>query len=385
MKILSFLNVSNRGRLDADSGFIIYNLLVDYFLAQGHSFIFVAPEPLDNLNCKHIPFEFGDNKYSVRFNFQWESIYNIIKQELPDVIIVNQIELMANYKSIIETLGIKTIIAGYTHYIPFGVDSDGKMIIDPTLNNGNIGKSIRLNFLSGLEASDVIFTHSNTSLNYIKNLYFKMGLEFPEHKFIINPPPKDPKLMKTDNQLCHSKEIIYNHRLYSHYGGAFFLEFVGSIIEKCDVNVKVFDILGKRSEERKRLDPSVEIIKEQLQSIKQVEIKTANRVEYVTEIKSARVAIAPYKNNAIWSMSCIDALSMGIPVVAPSFAWFDEFIPDYLKFTSIEEAVSIAHKLLTDDMFWKASSEEAVKLTEHLSPDIIATKFLETFNHLLNN
>lgn len=53
MRILTFLNVSNRSRMQADSGYIFYNLLSPYFTKQ-NSFYFASPEPLSDCNCIHI-------------------------------------------------------------------------------------------------------------------------------------------------------------------------------------------------------------------------------------------------------------------------------------------------------------------------------------------
>lgn len=73
MRILTFLNVSNRSRMQADSGYIFYNLLSPYFTKQ-NSFYFASPEPLSDCNCIHINKEFGFNKYEVRFSFDWSKV-----------------------------------------------------------------------------------------------------------------------------------------------------------------------------------------------------------------------------------------------------------------------------------------------------------------------
>lgn len=49
MRILTFLNVSNRSRMQADSGYIFYNLLSPYFTKQ-NSFYFASPEPLSDIH-----------------------------------------------------------------------------------------------------------------------------------------------------------------------------------------------------------------------------------------------------------------------------------------------------------------------------------------------
>ena len=103
MRILTFLNVSNRSRMQADSGYIFYNLLSPYFTKQ-NSFYFASPEPLSDCNCIHINKEFGFNKYEVRFSFDWSKVMEIISKVSPDVLIVNQVEQVPHYKAIILSL-----------------------------------------------------------------------------------------------------------------------------------------------------------------------------------------------------------------------------------------------------------------------------------------
>lgn len=383
MKILSFLNVSNRQKIDADSGYIFFNILSPFFSQGKNSFTFVAPIPLDDPFCKHIPFELGDNKYAVRFNFPWAKIVNIINEEKPDVVIVNQIELIPNYKAVLETIGSKSIIVGYAHYIPFGIDDFGNTYLDPTLDNGGIGKSIKLSFMAGLLSADLIFTHSMTSLGLIKKLHTDLGIAYCDEKYIINPPPRDPKFVSTSNTPIKNK-VSYNHRLYANYGGDFFVDLANLLTEKFAITLNVFDVLGERSKERKNLDPSVEIIKEKLSKISQVNIIDMDRKSYREELKESLFAIAPLRKNAVWSMSCIDAMGMGIPVIAPKIAWFDEFFPEHFKFDSLESAVSLVDKLLTDELFWEKASVESIKKTEELVPMNIANKFLDNFERILS-
>ena len=118
MRILTFLNVSNRSRMQADSGYIFYNLLSPYFTKQ-NSFYFASPEPLSDCNCIHINKEFGFNKYEVRFSFDWSKVMEIISKVSPDVLIVNQVEQVPHYKAIIQALGINVSIVSYAHYIPY--------------------------------------------------------------------------------------------------------------------------------------------------------------------------------------------------------------------------------------------------------------------------
>lgn len=121
---------------------------------------------------------------------------------------------MPHYRAILETLGIKALIATYAHYVPYDIE-DGLFCYDSSLNNANLGISIVSCFLSGLQLSDIVFTHSKLSLSLLMALYKKNNLEFEKEKFIINPPPMDPFLQS--NNPIPQKKCFYNHRLYKHY------------------------------------------------------------------------------------------------------------------------------------------------------------------------
>ncbi len=82
-------------------------------------------------------------------------------------------------------------------------------------------------------------------------------------------------------------------------------------------------------------------------------------------------------------MSCIDSLGMGVPVIAPDVAWFSEFIPKDLRYSSIDEAMDIIDKLINDSDFWRKKSAQANKLISSLSPESIANTFLDEFYKLI--
>ena len=382
MRILTFLNVSNRSRMQADSGYIFYNLLSPYFTKQ-NSFYFASPEPLSDCNCIHINKEFGFNKYEVRFSFDWSKVMEIISKVSPDVLIVNQVEQVPHYKAIIQALGINVSIVSYAHYIPY-LFVNNVFQYDESLNNGGIGFSVCMSFLSGLEMSDVVFTHSQTSKDYLRKLYAKYSIHFCEEKFKINPPPYDPFLL--DNNTQCSKRIIYNHRLYRHYGTDFLFNLAKAITSKYNkIEVDVFDVLGERTAIQKRMDPSVDIARETLSKINGVKLinDTHKRARYYECLKGALFSIAPYRQNCIWAMSCIDSLGMGVPVIAPDVAWFSEFIPKDLRYSSIDEAMDIIDKLINDSVFWRKKSAQANKLISSLSPESIANTFLDEFYKLI--
>ncbi len=380
VRVLCFLNVSNKDNLSTDSAYIFYNTLVKDFLNEDIDFLFASPRPLSNENIKHIPFDFGNSKYAVRFNFNWDKIEQIIKQENPDVLLINQIELIPNYKALIEHLELSTIkIIGYAHYIPYFFQKN-KINTDTSLNAGNINETIQLSFLSGILSADVIFTHSKTSLQNIKSLLEKYNKSFNPHKFIINPPPKDPLFIyNSPNE--HSNRIIYNHRLYEHYGTSFLLETISNLNQIGDFEFEIFDILGNRDTKRKRLDTSVEKYRQALSKYENVTIRVDgnNRDIYKEAFNGALCCLAPYRKGTPWSMSCIDSMALGIPCVAPKFDWFKEFMPNELLYSSPKKLVEIIQKLNSDLDFWLAMSKKSYECTKKLTSCKIAKKFISEF------
>lgn len=384
MNILSFMNVSNRQFLETDSGYVFYNILSNYFSQNGNHFTFAGPAPLHSHSTHHIPMELGKNKYEARFSFPWNKISQIFKDESPDIVLVNQIELLSNYRAVIESTKAKAKLIGYAHYIPFGVDANSKIFIDTSLNAFHLYESILLNFLSGLQAADLIFVHSKTALDFIAALYRYFSVAFPEDRFEIIPPPRDPYLIDHPNHRC-SSTIVYNHRLYKHYGTQFLLNLATLLSQKITATINVLDILGSRTLERKQLDDSVDILKEQLQAMPSVHVTNngLNRYSYKGELLKARCILAPYRLACTWSMSCIDSMGMGIPVIAPDIAWFKEIIPADLRFKTLEEAVTIIEKIMKDDEYWNQKSLEVRAQTTTLAPEIIAKKILNKFYSLM--
>lgn len=383
MKILTFLNISNRKNLRADSAYIFYNILSKYFTSN-NEFIIASPMALEDDKSIHIYKEFGYNKYEVRLSFCWNEIVNLINSVRPDILLINQVEQVPHYKAVIESLGLKISIASYAHYIPY-VYNHSKIVPDMSLNNAGLGKAIIMSFFSGLILSDVVFTHSQTSKEMLQKLYEKFLEPFDENKFIIAPPPLDPYLK--DNNENPTKKAFYNHRLYKHYGSELFIELAQIINDNFDIEMNVLDALGERSEIQRRMDPSVDLARNKLSKINNVKIinSTFERSEYKRYMKGALFSIAPFRENCIWAMSCIDSMGMGVPVIAPKIAWFKEFMPSDLCFITVEEALQIVEKLVNDKEYWMSKSQQVKGIVSNLEASQIANVFLNTFQKVKLN
>lgn len=385
MDILSIMNVTNRQSIRSDSGYVFYDLLAPH-LTKEHNFTFVGPFPLNDLKSSHVFMDLGHNKYETRFSFPWSEVSSILSIKKPDVVMVNQIELLPNYKAVCMALDINPVLVGYSHYVPFGFDLEEKLITDSSLDKGGLSHSIRLNFLSGIEAADQVFIHSQTGAYFIRTACKLHGIHLDENKLKILPPPYDPLMLNDDPSTVRSK-VVYNHRLYKHYGTESFINIAKKLAIVLPVDIHVFDILGQRSPERIKLDNSVEVFKDQLMLLERVKLINdgGDRVEYKKNLSNALCSVAPKKPTSIWAMSCIDSMGMGIPVVAPNVAWFAEFISKDLLFNSEDEAVDIIAHLYRDKDFWLQKSQEARAKIQALSPKETALRFLYHFEEALQS
>lgn len=368
------MNVSNIDNINCDSGYIFQIQLGNSLLTLGHEFTLVIPAKIKNDLIKHKFYGFGTNKFQVRFSFDWVKITTIINEIKPDVIISNQPELSSNIKAIMLSENLKSKLYTYVHYYPFTVLSNGNILFDPSLNNGNFCESIIFSFVAGLLASDKILVHSKYAKHLLNALcnYYNIGLKKKE--IIVLPPPFDrfiSKGEKTEN----GNGVLYNHRLYKQYGTDFLIDFAKTIETKFDWKIIITDILTNRNLNRKLLDTSVDKFKTELSTLSNIVIREDgnNRKIYRDIICTSKISLAPYRKNCTWSMSVIDCMSAGIPVIAPNFAWFKEFIPKELLFDSKEGLIKLSKKLFDDRFFYSDMSTTVADL-------ILSNKNLDSNN-----
>ena len=380
MKYLSFLNISNIDNINCDSGYIFQRQLGLSLIELGHAFTLVIPSILDDSSINIRYHDFGSNKFQVRYSFNWEKISEIIKTSEVDVIISNQSELSANIKSLLisEKLDIK--LYTYIHYFPFSLTNSGQIIFDSSLNNKNFCQSVLLSFISGLLASDKILVHSRYSIFLLHNLIKHFNISINSDNISILPPPYDNYIAEGTLFDNDNKHILYNHRLYKQYGTEFLLKFVEEIKKHDSYKVVITDLLFNRNIKRTYLDTSVDLYRSKLLLSSNIIYRTDgnDREIYRKIICSSKIALAPYRKNCTWSMSVIDCLSVGLPVVAPKFAWFKEFIPNQLQYSSKKDLQVIIKKLFCDRHFYSDMSllvRDITVNTNKLSGRYIASEF----------
>ncbi|MDH3649051.1 MAG: glycosyltransferase [Saprospiraceae bacterium] len=379
MRIQSFLNVSNQDDIQSDSGFVFQKLIASELISRGHDFCFVSPVPLGVEGALHEFHEFGNNKFQVRFNFAWDRIQAIIEEYQPDVLLINQAELSANFRSILCTIGSSAQLITYVHYLPVNKDQDGRFEVDSSLNNADLGLPILLSLLGSVKVSDKVLVQSKFAKKTLKETLHLFRIPFESNKIFIVPPPFDPFLVSSlaDNEIPRQC-IMYNHRLYEHYGTDYFLKIIKSLKDKTEIQFLVADLLASRNGTRQKLDNHVDHYRSELKLQPNVSFaRNKNRNDYKKAIEQCRAGLAAYRKMAVWSMSVVDCLGMGVPVIAPNFASYPEFIPQSLLYNSFEEFQNILDSLFNSDTFWEEVSAEGKDKIKPFSPAIIAGRLTE--------
>ena len=364
MNILSLLNVSNISNLEADSGYVFQKLLMKEILSQrpDWNFFFISPRGTETIDERihNIEIDYGHNKFEARFNFPWLELKEKIEKIIPKVnlIYINQAELATNFKALATTLcpERKIPMISYYHYLPlepshlhFGKEEktlDYDMTVDPkekrfpssirfdqTLNNHDLALPIFLREIEAIQISDYNITCSNFGIDLLFSNAQKI-MPSVSGKIIAIPPPvsfdeiekslKDFK--RSDSQ---KKAILFNHRLYSHYGPEEFFEVIKKMYESVrqDFEIIITHPTHGRSVERSRLDPNVQRIENVITKMPFVKLKhSRTREEYYKTVANSYIAIGPMKPSALWSMSTVDALACGIPTLCPAYASFPEIL-----------------------------------------------------------
>lgn len=382
MKILSILNVSNRDNIGSDSGVIFHSLLFSELQKHGYNITVAAPFDIKIKNIEYAYFEPGKNKYDVRFRFNWDDYRKLIEKINPDIIFCHQVEQCASIRALLVTLGLsdKIRLVTYYHYLPILDVVDENIVWDPSLNHSGLAEIIFLKVLSAVKLSDIFFVTSEYSKKFLIQTAKKYNVQIDVQKIVIMPPPADPffEMKKAIKFRKNQKNILYSSRLYEQYGTDFLLEIIEHY-KNSNVRFIVTDFFANKSAERTRLDTKTEKYREFLRSQDHVIIRGDgdNRQVYKNEIvANASLVFGPYRKNANWSMSMIDAFMMGIPGIGPNCASFPEFMPSNLIYNNKETAISLIDKLLFDKNFWIKSSEQCHQSYQRFMPKEIVGIFI---------
>lgn len=300
---------------------------------------FICPKgaPPINENVEHIILDDDYlNKYSVRFNFPWNKLMGIsdILKDI-DFIIVNQPELVSNFRSLFETLDNKSIkIASYFHYVPIEkLPENGEIAYTSNMDHGNLAQIIFCRQLESLTIADYCITCSKYGIEFIREnakLLSESYNNLIDEKMISIPPPffLYDNAKEESSKQYKVKTFIYNHRLYDHYGTRTLFEWLTELYaQRKDFNILVTDPTGKRNEERNRLDKSVGYFHKWLCGLPFVKVEhIKHHRDYYNVLSRCYAGFAPLKPSALWSMSAVDVMTHGKPLIAPDYACFPEIL-----------------------------------------------------------
>jgi glycosyltransferase involved in cell wall biosynthesis len=198
----------------------------------------------------------------------------------------------------------------------------------------------------------------------------------------VIPPPSD-NFIQNDLEQGNNKtrRVLYNHRLYQTYGTGDFLDFIESC-QDLNFELAVSDPMPNRSSLRSGLNLTPSNFRMRIANIKNAVLYNGNvsREEYAKLILSSRVAFGAFRKACVWSMACIDCMSLGVPVIAPNYGAYPEFVPQELIFNDISAARILMQNLLNDDEFWNYSSKISQMKAAVFESSIIAPQFLDIFN-----
>lgn len=384
-RILYLLNISNPDKLSSDSGWLFADLLATALIDQGADVVIAAPAAVTDPRARFERTPVPATKYRARFEPDMDRLVSLIQRTRPDVVVANQIENAPAVRAALLEAKSEALLAGYCHYLPFSFTLTGQLRPDPAMDDASLAHPVRLAFVAGLAACDRVLVHSATAASSVACAGTRSGVEISERLRVV-PAPRDGRLVCSEEEITapvpgEAITGLYNHRLYAHYGTTRFLRLADRLTSEAEVKVglRVMDLFGSRSPERRALDDSPERLRDELAALNGVEILSdrGNRDTYRQVLASSHFALAPFRPGCPWAMSVVDAQAMGLPVIAPRWGWFAEHIDEELLFETNSEAVGLVERLATDPEFYLDHAKWAQETTKDFRVSLVAARYLE--------
>jgi glycosyltransferase involved in cell wall biosynthesis len=326
-------NISNDSNFEADSGYIFQRLLLPDILdnAENLRLFFLGHKKNKSWHKKiqMIPFYDKYDKFSTRFHFDWHNLKKEIGKLPPiDLFINNQPEHTLAFQMLFGTLQnthIPTI--SYYHYLPFHCEGE-KIIWDQSQNISNFSTPCILGRnLESAELSNINLIGSEFGKKILLKAYKEIKGKILKQPVEVISPPIETELFSLPVNKNETKKILYNQRLYKHYGTEIVLDIFNELAKKYTFKLIITDPTGKRSKEREKLDNNVMKFKKSLAKLPYVEVHHCKtRTEYHNLLREVDIAVAPFKPSALWSMAVADVLAAGKPVLCPNVGAFPELL-----------------------------------------------------------
>jgi hypothetical protein len=379
-RLLYPLNVTNPGRMWADSGWVFADLLVPALIDLGVQVTVAGPVAVSDPRAGHVPVAAPATKYRARFGHDVAGCADLLGTVRPDVVVANQVETAPGWRAAMLEAGVDARLVGYCHYLPYHLDEAGTLRLDVSLDDAGLGRTVLLAFFAGVLACDRVMVHSVTGRNWILAGADLLGLDLGDRVRIV-PAPADPRLVRTpqDPPPAGRPVGVYNHRLYEHYGTGLLVQIAHALaLAGSPVRLAVTDLLGARRRNPLRLDDSPRRYRAALRALPNVSLTTdtCDRHRYRRLLATASFAIAPLRANPIWSMSVIDCLTMGLPLLVRPRGWLAEIADPQLSFEQPHEAVTLIARLCEDPDFAATASKRCQTIAAGLAPAVVATAYL---------
>lgn len=328
MQIISFLNVSNPDALEADSGFVFQKLLLEELAMRGHRVLLIAPPEASSLTSVAVlPTPLPATKYHARFGMDWRAVDEITRDYWvhTDVLLVNQPELAPGLKAMSYVAARRRIpVVSYVHYLPLMSAPDEPPMIDPSLDDGDLGRWSLGLLRTAVECSDACIVGSDFARRLVSA---QVG---QPRRIEVIPPPCEPEIGELVGRrtLGETLRLLYNQRLYDHYGThQLFSELDRLVEEGVRFEVIVTAPTQWRSQARCDLAPDADLLLGALRQKPYIRIATAaDRASYHDVLSNAHAGLAPWRRAPLWSMAVVDILAAGRPVFAPRTGAYPEIL-----------------------------------------------------------
>ena len=390
MKIFAIINISNENDLQCDSGYIFQRIIAEKLHEKGHEYHIAGADcpAFRNIQgdyfIKHY-ISCGTNRYSARYNFNFSEFAQLLEQVKPDVIFNCQIELTSAIRGVLEMFGNKQIpLVSYCHYPALWEHGDSIVpVLDQSLNHAKLGYNIVFNILTSVLTADAVLIQSRYALGLIEHALDYYRLPYP-NKIKVLAPPADPMVACGYNiyKKGHGEEsFFYNHRLYQSYGSADFLQFAQKVMRKFGLKCVVSDCMPHRSSERAKINGTPEYFKEMIQNTDNIDLinGSVSREQYRDNIVKNLFAVAAFRRSCVWSMAAMDCMSLGVPVIAPNYAAYPEFVPQELLFDNMATALKIIKEIKENKAFRLKVSDKCFRAAQKYSADKISDRLLKIF------
>jgi glycosyltransferase involved in cell wall biosynthesis len=334
-RLLSLVYPSNYPNFEADSIYTFNRVLLTSLVNNGAFDVHIGgPSAFPAFDDRvHVhSFGTGINKFHVRFGCAWDELVALIRDVRPAVILVHMPEQAAAVSVIVrDLLGLDATVVSYVHYVPTRGDAATKdEVFEESMDLHGHGWLVLARLLEGVAASDLVLTCSDFGVRLITRLAKRfLGRSIQLPPMLSLPPPIDESEFVLANSMEPVDEplLVYNHRLYNEYGAHVIFPLLTEAYDKTSrgFRVLVTNPTEGRDLSRSALNPHVEANLRAVQDLPFVDCHHYfDRTAYIQAIGASWGGVAPFKLNALWSMSAMDVLAAGRPVVAFDVAAFRE-------------------------------------------------------------